>query len=142
MVERYRIGLTQLKAIPSPFRGRVRVGVKSHASNIVPNCVTPNQKRLARFGVVAALALAVLALAACGSAAQPTDEAPVATAEPATAPAATPGGGSGSTGAADPEPQGDIAPKFTLPSAAGDSVSLDSFAGDRNVVLVFYRGFW
>ena len=44
MVERYRIGLTQLKAIPSPLRGRVRVGVKSHASNIVPNCVTPNQK--------------------------------------------------------------------------------------------------
>ena len=31
---------------------------------------------------------------------------------------------------------------FTLPTAAGESVSLDSFAGDRNVVLVFYRGFW
>ncbi len=31
---------------------------------------------------------------------------------------------------------------FTLPTAAGESVSLGSFAGDRNVVLVFYRGFW
>ena len=41
-----------------------------------------------------------------------------------------------------PEPQGDVAPKFTLPSAAGESVSLESFAGDKNVVLVFYRGFW
>ena len=36
----------------------------------------------------------------------------------------------------------DVAPKFTLPSAAGESVSLESFAGDKNVVLVFYRGFW
>ena len=142
MVEKYRIGLTQLKAIPSPLRGRVRVGVKSHASNIVPNCLIPNRKHLVRFWSAVALALAVLALAACGSAAQPMGEAPVATAEPATAPAATPGSGSGSTGAADPEPQGDIAPKFTLPSAAGEPVSLDSFTGDRNVVLVFYRGFW
>jgi peroxiredoxin len=31
---------------------------------------------------------------------------------------------------------------FTLPSASGDEVSLESFAGDKNVVLVFYRGFW
>jgi peroxiredoxin len=31
---------------------------------------------------------------------------------------------------------------FTLPSAAGQNVSLASFAGDKNVVLVFYRGFW
>ena len=35
-----------------------------------------------------------------------------------------------------------IAPKFTLPSATGESISLASFAGDNNVVLVFYRGFW
>lgn len=31
---------------------------------------------------------------------------------------------------------------FTLPSAPDGSVSLDSYAGERNVVLVFYRGFW
>lgn len=34
------------------------------------------------------------------------------------------------------------APLFTLPSASGDQVSLDSYAGKNNVVLVFYRGFW
>ena len=31
---------------------------------------------------------------------------------------------------------------FTLPSASDGSVSLESYAGKRNVVLVFYRGFW
>ena len=32
--------------------------------------------------------------------------------------------------------------KFTLPSGLNGDVSLDSYAGERNVVLVFYRGFW
>lgn len=31
---------------------------------------------------------------------------------------------------------------FTLPSATGGTVSLDSYLGDKNVVLVFYRAFW
>ena len=31
---------------------------------------------------------------------------------------------------------------FTLPSGLNGEVSLDSYAGERNVVLVFYRGFW
>ena len=96
-----------------------------------------------RSGTAIALALAALAVAACGSPAEPTREAPAATAAQATVPAAT---GSpedpSSTAANDAEPQGDLAAKFTLPSAQGDSVSLESFAGDRNVVLVFYRGFW
>ena len=35
-----------------------------------------------------------------------------------------------------------VAPQFTLPSARGDMFALDSFVGDKNVVLVFYRGFW
>ena len=34
------------------------------------------------------------------------------------------------------------APLFTLPSALGSQISLDSYAGKNNVVLVFYRGFW
>ena len=34
------------------------------------------------------------------------------------------------------------APLFTLPSATGDAVSLESFRGVRPVVLVFYRAFW
>ena len=32
--------------------------------------------------------------------------------------------------------------RFTLPSALDGRVSLDSYAGEQNVVLVFYRGFW
>lgn len=31
---------------------------------------------------------------------------------------------------------------FTLPSGTGGDVSLASFAGERNLVLIFYRGFW
>jgi hypothetical protein len=31
---------------------------------------------------------------------------------------------------------------FTLPSGLEGDVSLDSYAGEQNVVLVFYRGFW
>ncbi len=34
------------------------------------------------------------------------------------------------------------APLFTLPSASGGHISLDSYAGKNSVVLVFYRGFW
>lgn len=36
----------------------------------------------------------------------------------------------------------DLAFAFTLPSAAGIDVSLDSFLGEKDVVLVFYRAFW
>ena len=35
---------------------------------------------------------------------------------------------------------GDMAPTFTLPSASGSEVSLESYRGDKNVVLVYYRG--
>jgi len=37
---------------------------------------------------------------------------------------------------------GDEAPDFTLASLAGAPVSLSSFQGEKNVVLVFYRGHW
>jgi cytochrome oxidase Cu insertion factor (SCO1/SenC/PrrC family) len=37
---------------------------------------------------------------------------------------------------------GEPAPDFTLPDAAGGSVSLASFRGQAPVVLVFYRGYW
>ena len=33
-----------------------------------------------------------------------------------------------------------MAPGFTLPSASGSDVSLESYRGDKNVVLVYYRG--
>ncbi len=84
-----------------------------------------------------ALSLALLAMAACGTSAEPTEEAPAATTAPA--------GSETSETASDTtaaEPEGDIAPKFQLPSGTGGSISLASFAGDKNVVLVFYRGFW
>ena len=32
--------------------------------------------------------------------------------------------------------------QFTLPSGLNKQVSLGSYAGELNVVLVFYRGFW
>ncbi|NQW24023.1 MAG: hypothetical protein HQ475_11315 [SAR202 cluster bacterium] len=31
---------------------------------------------------------------------------------------------------------------FTLPRAAGDPLSLNSYRGSQNVAVVFYRGFW
>ena len=37
---------------------------------------------------------------------------------------------------------GDVAPLFTLESFHGDRVSLADFRGEKNVVLVFYRGHW
>ena len=37
---------------------------------------------------------------------------------------------------------GQMAPDFTLVSLAGPPVTLSSFRGEKNVVLVFYRGHW
>jgi cytochrome oxidase Cu insertion factor (SCO1/SenC/PrrC family) len=34
---------------------------------------------------------------------------------------------------------GDMAPDFTLPSVWGDPVTLSSYRGEKNVVLLFYR---
>ena len=37
---------------------------------------------------------------------------------------------------------GDVAPDFSLVSLAGPVVTLSDFRGQKNVVLVFYRGWW
>ncbi len=37
---------------------------------------------------------------------------------------------------------GDPAPDFSLESYAGPVVTLSDFRGKKNVVLVFYRGYW
>jgi peroxiredoxin len=37
---------------------------------------------------------------------------------------------------------GDRVPPFSLPSSKGTNVELKDYAGKRNVVLVFYRGYW
>ncbi len=92
-------------------------------------------------GLAVALALVVMALAACGSeSAQSTPDSPQPTAPPATA-VPTPGADSAATMEA-PEPASNTAPKFELSNAIGETVSLGSYAGSKNVVLVFYRGFW
>ncbi len=93
--------------------------------------------------IATVLATSIMAMIACGPAAEPQPEEPVATAAPAatSAPAAT---ASVSTSApTEPAaPAAMLAPTFELPSGTGGTVSLTSFAGDKNVVLVFYRGFW
>ncbi len=37
---------------------------------------------------------------------------------------------------------GDTAPDFTLENVDGKLITLSNFRGDKNVVLVFYRGHW
>ena len=37
---------------------------------------------------------------------------------------------------------GDVAPDFMLAAATGPGRSLDSYRGEKNVVVVFYRAFW
>ncbi len=37
---------------------------------------------------------------------------------------------------------GDPAPDFTLESLDGRYIALSGFRGQKNVVLVFYRGYW
>lgn len=37
---------------------------------------------------------------------------------------------------------GDLAPDFSLASLAGPVVTLSDFRGAKNVILVFYRGYW
>ena len=37
---------------------------------------------------------------------------------------------------------GQLAPDFSLESYAGPVVTLSDFRGEKNVVLVFYRGHW
>jgi hypothetical protein len=37
---------------------------------------------------------------------------------------------------------GDLAPDFALASLDGPTVTLSEFRDNRNVILVFYRGYW
>ncbi len=37
---------------------------------------------------------------------------------------------------------GDLAPDFSARSLSGDAVTLSDFRGKKNVILVFYRGYW
>ncbi len=37
---------------------------------------------------------------------------------------------------------GDVAPDFSLTSYAGPVTTLSDYRGEKNVILVFYRGYW
>ena len=88
---------------------------------------SPAKIMIGKFGPpVLALALALAALAACGPSAGGVT--PAATIQP--------------SAAAETPPAAPVAPLFALPNAAGETVSLASYAGRSNVVLIFYRGFW
>ena len=96
--------------------------------------------RCSRFlGVVAGvLAILMAAAAACGG--DSVQSEPTTVPQPSVASA-----GANGDGAAAPDDAASgsmLAPSFQLPNALGNTVSLASYAGEKNVVLVFYRGFW
>ena len=97
---------------------------------------------IARIVIAAALFSALLAISACGSADEPV--ATVAPASPDATEAPTPATASDVASDTTVPPAGSAkpAPSFELPNAKGETVSLSSYAGNTNVVLVFYRGFW
>ena len=37
---------------------------------------------------------------------------------------------------------GDVAPDFSLTTYAGPVTTLSDYRGEKNVILVFYRGYW
>jgi hypothetical protein len=85
----------------------------------------------------------VCLVASCGPATAPP---PPAADTPTLEPTLTPMPAATSAATATPQENpggipaiGDAAPDFTLPSADADAVTLSSYRGQRNVVLVFYR---
>ena len=41
-----------------------------------------------------------------------------------------------------PTPEWLKAPDFSLPSAGGSQIALESYIGEKNTILVFYRAYW
>lgn len=85
-----------------------------------------------RASIAVALFHVTLMLAARGTAAEPQPTAPPATAAQATS---ADDDNAGATAAS-----ARLAPTFELPNAAGETVSLASYTGGKNVALDFYRG--
>ena len=81
-------------------------------------------KGMALLGVVAALALATWLVTSSGPRLGPVDG------------LGLPGVDTGRVAV------GDVAPDFSLMTYAGTVTTLSDFRGDKNVVLVFYRGHW
>ena len=77
----------------------------------------------------------------------PTPPPPMSTPPPEPAPTATQ---PAPTATSAPEPDdtaaalevGDPVPNFKLASASGSDTSIESYQGDKSVVVVFYRAFW
>ncbi len=94
---------------------------------------------------VAAILMALAAGCSGGDVGGPAAERSPTPVPTTAAPAFTPTPGAAISGAgatAAPTggaPAAEMAIPFELPNAAGGTVSLDSFLGDRHVVLVFYR---
>ncbi len=83
-------------------------------------------------------------LAACSGSDEPAPDVPAAeTAEAPQPPALGPADGH-DLPAEDLEriQLGDVAPDFTLASYDDGVLSLSDFRGSKNIVLVFYRGYW
>ena len=105
--------------------------------------------RFELLGMAVMLALAIVGMAACGTSEEPTPDEPQAaaattdtTGTTGTEASATMATGATTAKAEAPAPSAKLAPTFELPNAAGETISLASYASDKNVVLVFYRGFW
>ena len=69
---------------------------------------------------------------------EPTPEPAAAAPEPEAQPTPAPTAPSAAVGYS----VGNLAPEFTLPSATGSDVSIESYRGEKNLVVVFYRAFW
>ena len=102
-----------------------------------------------------AVAAAAVVLTACGEDAEPAAPAaevkyaaieapapPTATDTPAPPPAPTPQPTPTIRCPQPPAPARTAAVGFSLPSAQGPQYTLNSFAGQQPVVVVFYRAFW
>ena len=112
-------------------------------------------------------ALVLLFVAACGDSTSTDEPDPAPTIPAATTPAPTPepppptstpeppkpqptAAQPAPTATSAPEPDeqaaalevGDTVPDFELASATGPDVSIASYRGDKNLVVVFYRAFW
>ena len=85
---------------------------------------------------LAVMFMIAVSIAACGTAAEPAVE----ESQPHPTAHVEETGDAAASGAA--ASVASMAPDFQLPAASGETLSLASFAGDKNVVLVFYRGFW
>jgi len=81
-------------------------------------------------------------LPACGRDAEPGDEAAAARQEVAPVTLGPKDGFDLSPTDLERVAVGSVAPDFSLRTLAGDTLTLSDFRGEKDVILVFYRGHW